>query len=77
MPASDRIIIIGGGIIGLLTARALRERGRSVVVLDAGDGQGSASSGNAGIIAQSRPPRAPPRWSRRCSQVHYKSNRIA
>ncbi|MDG2291738.1 MAG: FAD-dependent oxidoreductase [Phycisphaerales bacterium] len=55
-----RINIIGGGIIGLLTARELLHRGHDVHVLDAGDGRNSASCGNAGIIAPGHPPIANP-----------------
>lgn len=48
-----RTIIIGGGVIGLLSAYELRRRGRDVIVIDKGNfGQG-ASSGNAGWVTPS------------------------
>lgn len=48
-----RSIIIGGGVIGLLSAYELRRRGRDVIVIDKGNfGQG-ASAGNAGWITPS------------------------
>lgn len=48
-----RTIVIGGGVIGLLSAYELRRRGREVIVLDKGNfGQG-ASSGNAGWVTPS------------------------
>ncbi|MCH2132114.1 MAG: FAD-dependent oxidoreductase [Phycisphaerales bacterium] len=53
---SDRIIIIGGGIIGLLSGRELLRRGHEVTLLDAGDLRGSASTGNAGVISPGHPP---------------------
>lgn len=48
-----RTVIIGGGIIGLLTAYELQQRGEKVTVLDKGElGRGS-SEGNAGWITPS------------------------
>ncbi|MCH2162631.1 MAG: FAD-dependent oxidoreductase [Phycisphaerales bacterium] len=50
MSTSNRVIIIGGGIVGLSTAWALHERGVKSLILDRdrlGDG---ASYGNAGLI---------------------------
>ena len=71
MSDSERVIIIGGGIIGLLTARELRRRGRSVLVLDAGSGEGTASSGNAGIIAPGHFPIANPRQRSRALKLLF------
>ena len=53
---NNRIIIIGGGIIGLLSARELLRRGHQVLVVEGGDLHGSASTGNAGVIAPGHPP---------------------
>lgn len=56
-------------MIGLLTARELLRRGRDVLVLDAGSGEGSASSGNAGIIAPGHFPIANPRQRSRAMKL--------
>lgn len=71
MSHSERVIIIGGGIIGLLTARELRRRDRDVLVLDAGSGAGTASSGNAGIIAPGHFPIANPRQRARALKTLF------
>jgi len=71
MSHPDRVIIIGGGIIGLLTAGELRRRGRDVLVLDAGTGHDSASSGNAGIIAPGHFPIASPRHRSRAMKLLF------
>lgn len=57
----DDVLIIGGGAIGLATALALLEAGRSVRVIDAGPAGGGASHGNCGTITPSHaPPLAAP-----------------
>ena len=66
---SERVIIIGGGIIGMLTARELLARGLETLVLDAGDGRDTASTGNAGIIAPGHPPIAHPGLPARALQL--------
>jgi D-amino-acid dehydrogenase len=49
-----RIIIIGGGVIGLCTARYCRQKGHQVVVLERGSPQRDCCSlGNAGLIVPS------------------------
>jgi L-2-hydroxyglutarate oxidase len=50
-PASDRSIVIGGGIVGIATALALAERGYAPVVLEAEDGLAQHQTGhNSGVI---------------------------
>lgn len=49
--SKDRIIIIGGGVIGACIAHSLAERGRSVVLLERGEVGRGASFGNAGLIS--------------------------
>lgn len=57
----DDVLIIGAGAIGLATALALSETGRSVRVLDAGRLGGATSHGNCGTITPSHaPPLAAP-----------------
>lgn len=48
-----RTIVIGGGVIGLLSAYELRQRGRAVIVIDKGEFGRGASSGNAGWVTPS------------------------
>lgn len=50
MPAT---VIIGGGVIGLCCAFALRRRGAAVTLLDAGPAERAASHGNAGWVVPS------------------------
>ena len=49
-------LIIGGGLIGLATARTLLERGEGVRLLEAHDGVGLETSfANAGMLTPSMP----------------------
>ncbi|GAN82002.1 NAD(P)/FAD-dependent oxidoreductase [Acidocella aminolytica] len=50
LPASARVVVIGGGIVGLSAALCLAERGVSVVVLEKGRLVGEQSSRNLGWI---------------------------
>lgn len=56
------IIIVGGGIVGLMTAYHLRELGREVCVIGKSDISSGTSFGNAGLISpfKKNPLRAPP-----------------
>lgn len=57
----DDVLVIGGGVIGLATALALIEAGRSVRVLEAGVVGSGASHGNCGTLTPSHaPPLAAP-----------------
>lgn len=47
------VVIIGGGVIGLLTAYELSRRGVAVTVVDKGDLGAGASAGNAGWVSPS------------------------
>src|SRR5690554_4557513 len=53
MDSTDDVVIVGGGVIGLATALALLEQGRSVRVLDAGQVGAGSSHGNCGTITPS------------------------
>ncbi len=49
---SDPVVVIGAGVVGVMTARALRLRGAEVVVVDALPGAAEmCSRGNAGMLA--------------------------
>lgn len=50
-PASDSVLIIGGGVVGLATALSLQERGLVVTIADPGSAAKPSSWGNAGRIA--------------------------
>ena len=55
------VVIVGAGVVGLASALALLEAGRSVRVIDAGVAGGGASHGNCGTITPSHaPPLAAP-----------------
>ncbi|TWT15493.1 FAD-binding oxidoreductase [Reyranella sp. CPCC 100927] len=51
VPAALPVAVIGAGIVGMATARALQRAGRQVVVLDNEDPGRKTSFGNAGFIA--------------------------
>lgn len=55
------VLVIGAGIVGLSTAWFLRERGCAVHVIDRGPIEGTASTGNAGMIAAGHPPMPQPK----------------
>ncbi|WP_313614999.1 FAD-binding oxidoreductase [Agrobacterium sp.] len=45
------VLVIGTGIIGVMSALYLQQQGRSVTLLERGEIAGGASAGNAGILA--------------------------
>lgn len=49
----SRVVVVGGGIIGLFTAYYLSEEGFEVTILDKGDMSVGCSTGNAGMIVPS------------------------
>jgi D-amino-acid dehydrogenase len=51
MSASDPVIIIGAGVVGTATARALQRAGHAVTLVDSGEPGKATSYGNAGFIA--------------------------
>lgn len=52
LPATRRAVVIGAGVVGAGTARALAERGWHVTVLDAGDAPAAGASGlPVGVVA--------------------------
>jgi D-amino-acid dehydrogenase len=59
--ATDEVLVVGAGVIGLASALALLEAGRHVRVIDAGRIGGGASHGNCGTVTPSHaPPLAAP-----------------
>lgn len=55
MASHPDVLIIGGGVIGLTCAYVLRQKGRTVTVVDAGDMGKEASWAGAGIIPPGDP----------------------
>lgn len=49
----SKIVIVGGGVVGLFTAMYLRKKGAEVTVIDRGDLTDGCSYGNAGLIVPS------------------------
>ena len=49
----SKIVIVGGGVVGLFTALYLRKKGAEVTVIDRGDLTDGCSYGNAGLIVPS------------------------
>ena len=52
----DRVLVVGGGLVGLCSAWYLARRGAEVVVLERAELGAGASRGNAGIVAAGHPP---------------------
>lgn len=57
---SRRAVLIGAGLVGAASARALADGGWRVRVLDAGEGRAAASWAAAGILTVGSPQRLPP-----------------
>src|SRR2546430_11684837 len=51
MSEQDPVIVIGAGIVGTATARALQRAGHAVTLLDSDEPGKATSYGNAGFIA--------------------------
>lgn len=51
---SERVVVVGAGVIGLWTAYELRRRGKDVVVVDRGELGSGSSFGNAGWVIPAR-----------------------
>ncbi len=49
----SKIVIVGGGVVGLFTAWYIRKKGADITVIDRGDLTDSCSFGNAGLIVPS------------------------
>ena len=49
----SKIVIVGGGVVGLFTAWYIRKKGAEITVIDRGDLTDSCSFGNAGLIVPS------------------------
>jgi D-amino-acid dehydrogenase len=60
------VAVIGGGMVGLASALALRERGLRVVLLDPGEARARTSYGNAGVISRGSifPMSSPALWAK-------------
>jgi D-amino-acid dehydrogenase len=50
-PAEHPVIVVGAGIVGTATARALQREGHAVTLVDSGEPGRATSFGNAGFIA--------------------------
>ncbi|HZP98361.1 MAG TPA: FAD-binding oxidoreductase [Reyranella sp.] len=51
MDAQNPVIVVGAGIVGAATARALQRAGHAVILIDSGEPGKATSYGNAGYIA--------------------------
>ena len=60
------IVVIGGGMVGLASAIALRDRGLDVVLCDPGEARARTSYGNAGVVSRGSilPMASPALWGK-------------
>ncbi|MEK9554100.1 MAG: FAD-dependent oxidoreductase, partial [Alphaproteobacteria bacterium] len=52
-PVSRRIVIVGGGIVGVCNALALQRAGHQVTLVDRATPGRETSYGNAGVLSES------------------------
>ncbi|GJD34799.1 NAD(P)/FAD-dependent oxidoreductase [Methylobacterium aerolatum] len=66
MTGMAEIAVVGGGMVGIASAIALRERGLDVVLCDPGEARARTSYGNAGVISRGSilPMASPALWSK-------------
>lgn len=66
MDETADIAVVGGGMVGLASALALRERGLDVVLCDPGEARARTSFGNAGVISRGSilPMASPALWGK-------------
>lgn len=66
MAETADIAVVGGGMVGLASALALRERGLDVVLCDPGESRARTSFGNAGVVSRGSilPMASPALWSK-------------
>ncbi len=57
---SGRVLVVGGGVIGLCTAYYLTRAGAQVLLLERDEIGSGASAGNAGAVAPGHGPMARP-----------------
>ena len=62
---NDKIIIIGGGVIGMMTARMLQQQGANIILLEKGELGKESSWAGGGIIS----PLYPWRYAKEISQL--------
>jgi D-amino-acid dehydrogenase len=60
------VAVVGGGMVGLCSAIALRERGLNVLLLDPGEARARTSYGNAGVMSRGSifPMSSPALWAK-------------
>jgi glycine oxidase len=78
MQAKDmNVVVVGGGIIGLLAALELAEKGASVALFERGAMGGEASAANAGILSPMYPWRYPDEVNRLAIRSQFMFPQIA
>ena len=60
------IVVVGGGMVGLASAIALKDRGLNVVLCDPGEARARTSYGNAGVVSRGSilPMSSPALWGK-------------
>ncbi len=60
------IVVVGGGMVGLASAIALKDRGLDVVLCDPGEARARTSYGNAGVVSRGSilPMSSPALWGK-------------
>jgi D-amino-acid dehydrogenase len=72
---SDRVVVVGGGVIGASCAFYLRQAGRAVTLIDAGEFGRGCSHGNCGFVSPSHVlPLAGPGATRSALKTLFKKN---